>query len=514
MMRRSIHAALFCAVSLAVIASMLAPAGASTVMIQNLDGAGEGFNDPTPVAAVPGNPNTTLGAQRLFAFQYAGDIWGAMLDSPVTIVVAAQMNPQFCDATSAVLGSAGTNFVFRDFVGAAMADTWYPDALADAMAGIDLNPGSADIVATFNSNINGNPSCLGGASWYYGTDLSPPAGSIDFITVVTHELGHGLGFQSFQSSAGVWLSDGSGPHPDIYGRNMVQTQPLVLYTDMTNSQRAAANMGDPTTRWNGASVMANANNILTAGGGGVGRVQLHCPNPFQSGSSISHWSSALSPDQIMEPFYVAPNHDIILEAILFKDLGWTLLQQVATAITAFDARARMFAVDITAAFQSDAPQFTVNVFRGEGSERPTVLIHGVDLRSGDDFSYTDVDVAPGRAYTYQISVRDSDGEFLSSTQTVTVPGVRTSLAQNVPNPFNPTTKISYTLPAEESVTLAIYDTQGRLVRTLVNGVRGPGLYEVTWDGTDAAGTKLGTGVYFCRLVSGTYAESRKMVLLK
>src|SRR5688572_8764864 len=93
-------------------------ANAAVIVIQNVDGVGEGFNDPTPVAPVGGNTGTTRGQQRLNVFQKAADIWGGLLPSTVTIVVRAQFNPQTCTATSAVLGSAGPSQIWRDFPGA------------------------------------------------------------------------------------------------------------------------------------------------------------------------------------------------------------------------------------------------------------------------------------------------------------------------------------------------------------------------------------------------------------
>ena len=60
---------------------------AATIIVVNNDGPGEGFNDPTPAAPVGGNTGTTRGAQRLIAFQHAAELWGATLDSPVTIIV-------------------------------------------------------------------------------------------------------------------------------------------------------------------------------------------------------------------------------------------------------------------------------------------------------------------------------------------------------------------------------------------------------------------------------------------
>src|SRR5690349_7125370 len=66
---------------------------AANVIVVNLNAPGVGFNDPTPAAPVGGNTGTTRGAQRLIAFQRAADLWGATLDSPVTIIVSATFEP-------------------------------------------------------------------------------------------------------------------------------------------------------------------------------------------------------------------------------------------------------------------------------------------------------------------------------------------------------------------------------------------------------------------------------------
>jgi len=182
---------------LASTASMLATGGsiAATITIVNIDGAGEGFNDPTPFVPVGGNPATTLGQARLNAFTYAANLWAACLQSNVTIRVNAKMDPQTCTPSSAILGSAGAFTAARDFAGAPVAATWYSIALANSRAGSDLDPANPDISATFNSNLNGSAGCLGGIGWYYGYDSNPPGSDIDFVSVVTHEIGHGLGFQ-------------------------------------------------------------------------------------------------------------------------------------------------------------------------------------------------------------------------------------------------------------------------------------------------------------------------------
>ena len=106
-----------------------APAAyAATITIVNLDGPMEGFNDPTPVSPVGGNPGTTIGAQRLYVFQRAANIWATLLRSNVEIRVGAQFDPLSCNATSGVLGSAGPTTVHRDFAGAIFSGTWYQQA--------------------------------------------------------------------------------------------------------------------------------------------------------------------------------------------------------------------------------------------------------------------------------------------------------------------------------------------------------------------------------------------------
>ena len=84
--------------------------GAATITIVNVNAAGVGFNDPTPAAPVGGNPGTTLGEQRLIAFQHAAGIWGAALDSAVEIRIQASFVPLTCTATTATLSKIRSMF--------------------------------------------------------------------------------------------------------------------------------------------------------------------------------------------------------------------------------------------------------------------------------------------------------------------------------------------------------------------------------------------------------------------
>lgn len=87
-----------------------------------------------------------------------------------------------------------------------------------------------------------------------------------------------------------------------------------------------------------------------------------------------------------------------------------------------------------------------------------------------------------------------------------------SLMPNYPNPFNPETRIPYSLPRRLSVTLAIYNLLGREVKILAQGEKIAGEYEVMWDGTDQHGIPVANGIYMCRLVVEEFCQTKKLIL--
>jgi hypothetical protein len=95
-----------------------------------------------------------------------------------------------------------------------------------------------------------------------------------------------------------------------------------------------------------------------------------------------------------------------------------------------------------------------------------------------------------------------------------VPGVAVSLAQNRPNPFNPSTEIAFTLAEAGPVRLEVFDAAGRRVRTLLRGHRAAGEHRESWDGTDAAGRRVASGTYHYRLTAGGEVRARSMTLVK
>jgi uncharacterized repeat protein (TIGR01451 family) len=230
----------------------------SQIIIHNVNDPGVGFNDPTPATPVGGNPGTTIGEQRLIAFQYAATVWGASLKSTVPIVIDASFTPLQCDATSAVLGAAAPNARESDFTGAPQSNTWYPVALANSKAGTDLDTRESDIVANFNSNL-GNTGCLTGNGWYLGLDNNAPAGSVNLGTVLMHEFGHGLGFLTFvDSNTGL----NTGGIPDVFERNLLDDTTGKLWSAMSNTERLSASVNPENEAWQGAQVTAKVSGTL------------------------------------------------------------------------------------------------------------------------------------------------------------------------------------------------------------------------------------------------------------
>jgi hypothetical protein len=183
-----------CLTVLLLVVSPVSFAGAS-IVVNNVDPPGEGFNDPTLVDPVGKNPGVTLGEQRLIVFQLAADLWGSLLESDVEIVVQATHRELPCNAGSAVLASAGSVRVWADFSGAPFSETWYQPALANKLAGFDLTPGAPDpglLAEPFNDDmyllinvaVDSDPVCLGGVGWYYGLD-NRAGTQIDLLNVTS-----------------------------------------------------------------------------------------------------------------------------------------------------------------------------------------------------------------------------------------------------------------------------------------------------------------------------------------
>jgi hypothetical protein len=234
--------------------------GAATIIILNNDAAGVGFNDATPVAPVGGNAGTTLGQQRLIAFQAAANKWGATLSSPVTITIRAQWTALSCTATQAVLGSAGAIQIWRDFAGVPFSSTWYNESLTGRLVGFDPDVATPEINANFNINL-GNAGCLTGTFFYLGLDNNHGS-NIDLVTVLTHEFGHGLGFQTFTNASTGAQNSG---FPSIFDRFLMDLGSGKSWLQMTNAERVTSALDTHKLAWNGPQVQTDVPGVLSLG---------------------------------------------------------------------------------------------------------------------------------------------------------------------------------------------------------------------------------------------------------
>jgi FlgD Ig-like domain len=142
------------------------------------------------------------------------------------------------------------------------------------------------------------------------------------------------------------------------------------------------------------------------------------------------------------------------------------------------------------------------------------LIHTQVELTADQIQYIEsvmeqLELTSEQAAAFQVALF-GDGSGMSSLPKAF------SLAQNSPNPFNPSTTIKFAVAEGKAglVTLKLYDVRGRLVRSLVDGTKESGDYTVFWDGTNENGQKVSSGVYFYRMVTGDFMQTRKMVMLK
>ena len=115
---------------------------------------------------------------------------------------------------------------------------------------------------------------------------------------------------------------------DTYMRNLEDHSTGVLWPAMTNGQRATSATDSPggvsDLHWVGSNVVSAGAGLTGGRHSPSGHVLMYAPSPLEAGASVSHFDTSLTPDEIMEPVFSGPNHNLVLTAALFKDIGWTV----------------------------------------------------------------------------------------------------------------------------------------------------------------------------------------------
>lgn len=219
-----------------------------------------------------------------------------------------------------------------------------------------------------------------------------------------------------------------------------------------------------------------------------------------------------------------------LKTIFPKDINDTLPVELSsfTAILTAD----MF-VQIAWVAQSETSHLGYNILRGESTIvndavkiNPSIINEGTALGTQMSYNYADTEVESGYTYYYWLESVDLGGmSVLHGPLSVVVTGdpndpgtpelpTVTKLMNAFPNPFNPSTTLRYSLKEAGKVRIEIYNMKGQMVRSYNNEHATPGYYQVSWDGKDAMGRQVASGVYMYRMSSGRYHATKRMVLAK
>lgn len=538
-----------------------APAfAAATIVINNLNGPGVGFNDPTVVAPVGGNTGTTLGQQRLNCFQQAASIWGATLTSNVTIVINAQFSALTCTATSAVLGSAGATNVFRDFSGAPVSGHWYSSSLANKFAGSSLNGGGADINANFNINL-GNAGCLTGSPFYYGFDHNEGSG-VDLLAVLLHEFSHGLGFQTFTNgSTGAYLAS----FPAIWDKFLYDEVTGLHWDQASAGQRVTSAISAGNLTWDGTNTTGAAAGFLAHS------PELVVPySPFSIACNAAAFGGPLTLAGVTAQAVVA-NDGVGTTSDGCEPIGPAVSGKIAVidrGVCAFTVKAKnaqdagaigVILVNNAAGALAPGgadPTVTIPVIGitqaegtalkaaiGGGATSVSLRLHPTNVaglhpsgrtrmyspnpfQGGSSVSHFDVSLQPNALMEPAINADLTDNldltlalfrdiGWLPSLLDVPSGGPNANVAlASRPNPARGALQVHFELPADETMELALFDLAGRQVRTLAKSRFVAGSHDLTWDGLDANGRPASPGVYLARLKGPRTQATHQIILMQ
>jgi len=328
--------------------------------------------------------------QAQAAFQFAVDIWAMSIETTVPI----RINANFAPLNPGVLGQAGpSNFRTSNAPGA-LPNVFYPNALWEKLEGQDSDGAagvSNDINCTFSSTFN----------FYFGTDANPPNNQADFVSVVLHELGHGLGFIGFGTSNGINGSIRINGNPSVFDTFIQNSAGISILTFADPSP-------DLHTQMTGGNLFCNSA-AATAENGGI-LPRTHAPGTFVPGSSYSHWDEVTFPagnvNSLMSPQIAngEANHNpgpITLG--YFEDMGWTLCStlsvedfNVSSVEVSPNPFTSLIAIKLT---NSSNANFTVNLIDINGR----VVLTETKTATNNNFTLSNLDELEDALYFVKIT---------------------------------------------------------------------------------------------------------------
>ncbi|MGE5395068.1 MAG: T9SS type A sorting domain-containing protein [Candidatus Saccharibacteria bacterium] len=220
------------------------------------------------------------------AFQFAVDIWKNLVYSPVPIKIKATWR----SLDKGVLGSCGPGGYYKNFDATQKWDTYYPVALAEKFTGEEINsPDQYELVADFNSDFS---------NWYLGIDGKTPSRQYDFVSVVLHELTHGLGFTGlmFSNQGKGMYSYGTDPLAAVFDQHIIDKNNQYLLNKSIYPNPSVALQLALTSDWLQFYIQQSQSNIP----------KLYAPATWNEGSSLYHLDDATYPagdvNSLMTPY--------------------------------------------------------------------------------------------------------------------------------------------------------------------------------------------------------------------
>jgi hypothetical protein len=352
--------------------------------------------------------------QAQAAFQKALDIWSSIIETPVPIRIKAEWKP----LDNGVLGGAFPDNIFANFDGAPRINTWYPVALAEKLVARELNASTdPDINANFNSTF---------PNWSFNTSGTPQSGQTDFVSVVLHEIGHGLGFvDSYGVTAGQGVID------DLFrGIHITYDHFLENGSDINLVQGFLPNTSALATQLTSSNLFFRSPQLQKATIDN--RARIFAPTNFQGGSSIAHldgtydgtanalMTPSIGPAEILHnPGPVAMR--------MFADMGWVNTRILHTALPSTENVSNPFPVVVTLNADTKnqdggAYNYNANEVKLHYTTNGTTFTTVGMTAAGQPNQFSATIPATGGAvtYGYYISVKDN------LDRTLVKPGVSTA----------------------------------------------------------------------------------------